>query len=551
MNEQAEYIAPRLTRAEITTGDEFKAKVTRWSWILFIICAIYQAIFFPDLTNLMMVASVAFAWAITLKAFFPSAILKSFPLSVFLIFGFTTTQLYFPLLFTTLEGKPLIYNLELPEQVFLHSNAALVVIILAHAIYRTLLKITYTRSFSILEKTGFFTPPTDTQVWLMGLIGMAAMYYVYFMNPDVGSEVTGSASDKFVQGFLPFTYAPYFIPFGKLYGRKNQTFAKHLIPMLLVFTGILLALSIGRNTTSSFMFGFTAVGYAYLLGLLLGIFKAQVISVKNIFMGAIAVWLLVYPLADLRTAMVLVRGERREVPAEELIGLTMDTFFDKEALRERRLEDITEEHESGWDERYLDNVFTARFANIKFNDASLIRAEMIDNYDPYMQEYCLDFTLGQLPDPFLKALNIDVDKEIIFSTSIGDYLYIVSGGAGVASGFRTGHISGTGMATFGWWYLGLLGIGMIPVFYLVDRFAKKKSISNAIGQPSSQQLLFSFCGLLALTEIFGFLRHESVIMLASFLIRGWFQIALLYFVMFQLTQILSGGFLRRVKFSDR
>lgn len=549
MDKHVQYIDP-LTRPEINSGEAFTAKAIRLSWVLLILSSIYQCIFFADITNLMMVACVAFGWAITVKFLFPSVILNSFPLSVFTILGFTSTQLYLPLLFTSLEGKPLIYNLELPELVFFHSLACLFVLILAHACYRTLYKMSYSRSFSILDKAGFYTPPSDIQMWLMGIIGLAAMYYVYFMKPEVGWEVTGSASDKFIQGFMPFAYAPFFMPFGKLYG-KDHVYSKKSIPMLLAFTAALLALSVGRNSTGAFMFGFTAVGFAYFLGLVLGVFSAQIVTLKNIFFAAFGVWLLVSPLADLRTAMVLVRGDRLEMPAEELIGLTVEAYFDKEAIRTRQVEDIIEEHESGWDERYLDNVFTARFANIKFNDASLLRSEIIDSYDPFMQEYSLDYVLGQLPDPFLKAFNIDVDKEFIFSISVGDYLYLTAGGTGVESGFRTGHIAGTGMATFGWWYLLLLGIGMIPVYWLTDKFSKKKNTSDTPNQPGSQQLQLSFCGMLALTSFFGFLRSESVIMLATFLIRGWIQMALLYFLMFHATNILSGRFLRSFKFSSQ
>ena len=61
---------------------------------------------------------------------------------------------------------------------------------------------------------------------------------------------------------------------------------------------------------------------------------------------------------------------------------------------------------------------------------------------------------------------------------------------------------------------------------------------------------FSFCGLLALNAIWGFLPGESVVELAAFLIRGWLQRVLLYFVMFQITRIMVGVLSARVRWGS-
>jgi len=535
------------SRFVIRTENDFASKIVRWSWVTFFVCVLYQCVFFFELTNFIAIAAVALGWIITTRVFLKTDMFQGYPLSAYIILGFTSTELYLPLLFTTLEGKPLIYNLELPEQVFLHTTLALFVLVLAHSFYRMLARISYSRSFSILTKTGFFIPPKDLQLWIMGLIGMAASFYVYFMTPEVGWEVTGgSASDKMIQGLMPFSYAPFFIPFSQLYG-NHKPHSKQLIPMLILFTVILFAIGIGRNSTGALMFGFTAIGFAYILALLLGVFKDKLFSFKNFAIGGLAVWALVGPLADLRTAMVLVRGERLEIPAMELLSLTLEAYSDKEAIRERREYDSDQAVDTDWDERYLDNVFTARFANIKFNDASLACAAVVSEYDPDMLEYSIDYIFGALPEPFLKALSLDVDKERVYSLTIGDYLYVTAGGYGFVEGFRTGHFAGTGMATFGWWYLLILGVFMIPIFLLFDKFYRKKDEST--GQTNLQ---FSFCGILALTSIFHFLSPlESVIMLPIFLIRGWIQMALLYFVMFHFTRMLTGSKRIKIKFGSK
>ena len=100
------------------------------------------------------------------------------------------------------------------------------------------------------------------------------------------------------------------------------------------------------------------------------------------------------------------------------------------------------------------------------------------------------------------------------------------------------------MATFGWWYLLLLGVGMVPSYLLIDLFFKK--IQPAEGS-ESLNFQFSLCGLLALFRIWSFLPSESIVSLAVFLVREWLQLALLYLALFYLTRLLSGVFKLNVR----
>lgn len=517
----------------------FTLQFKRWSWVLLIGAILYQCFFHWSVSNGVAMCTIVLAWLITTKIILGGELIKKFPLSTFLLLGFTSSQFYLPLIFTTGEAKSLLYNLEVPELVFLHSTLVLFVLLFAHLLHQLLSKLSDSRSFSLLTKLGFFTPPRAIQLWLMGLMGTAAAFYIYFVA-KIGSEVTGSASDKFVQGLLPFQYAPYFIPLGSLYGSKEKN-SKSLGPALLIFTVLLFGLSVGRNSTGAFMLGFTAIGFGYLLGLLLGIFETPKISIKNILAGVFGLWLMVGPLADLRTAMVNVRDQRTEVAASELIGLTWEAFNDKKAIEARRKTDGTQE-DPDWDERYLDNVFTARFGNIKFNDLNLVQADKVGEYDPDMLEFVIDHLLGAMPDPFLRALKLEVDKEAVYSISIGDFLYITAGGSGTISGFRTGHFAGIGMATFGWWYLFILGVAMVFVFALFDKFYKTKPPTSVSSDNlSNQKMYFSLCGLLSTADIFGwFIGLQCVTEIIVFIVREWIQLAVLYLIIFHVTRIISG-----------
>jgi len=476
---------------------------------------------------------IVLSWFVLANLFLKKEKLEQYPLSSFLIIGFTATQFYFPLLFTSLEYKPVVFNLELPYDVFLHSIAAFFVLVFAHFIYSYIPVNKNRGANSLLYKAGFFDAPAEISLWIMGAIGLMANIYVLVANTNVSVEVSGNAVDKFIQSLFPFSYAPYFIPFYGLYG-SNKKAAKKLIPLLAAFTLALFIISMARNSRGAFMIGFTSVGFSYLLGLFLGIFKPPKIAYKLVILSCIGFWIITGPLADLGTAMVIVRGERNDISKSELIDLTISAFSDKDAINLRRLEDI--EFESDWDERYLNNVFTSRFSNLKFNDASLVQAAKIGDQHPLMYNYSIDYIWGALPGPIVTLVKPDLDKESIYSMSFGDMIYSLTGaGAKVSGGFRLGHFAGTGMASFGWWYLAILGAGMIPVYFLFDKLSIKRQINYMGGKLKSERVNFSICGLLCLTSIFQFLPTESVVGPATFLVRGYIQLLILYWFIFQLT----------------
>ncbi len=529
------------TNSIAKTEPEFLTQVIRASWAVLGVCIVYQLIFFAEIINVVAMASVVLAWFVSTNIWLRKSMLETYLISAFTILGFASTQFYFPLVFTTIENKPLIYNLELPEEVFLHSSLALFVLIIAHAIYRFISKISFSRSVSLLGKIGFFDPPSHMQLWLMGFFGMASSFYVYFTSPDIGREVTGAASDKLLQGLVPFSYAPFFIPLGKLFG-NNQKLSKTFVLTILIYSAMLFAISVGRNSRAGFILGLTTPAFAYALGLLLGVFKTKILTFKNVAVGAFVLYILTGPLSDLGVAMLIARDKNnKDITAMEQIDKTLEAFGDDYALEARRKSDLANDAgDFDWDERYLDNLFTARFANIKFNDASLVTYSKVGPYDPDMQDFSRDQLVATLPDPIIKLFGFDVDKEVILSLSFGDYLYLLAGGYGQPEGFRIGHIAGTGLAAYGWWYLWLFGLVVIPIFYLNDKFFRRKTgLALSSAERPEQKFLFSFCGVLALTSFFQFLMFESVIIGANYLIRGWIQIVVLYFLMFHASRLLS------------
>ncbi|MGV3558405.1 hypothetical protein [Larkinella arboricola] len=527
------------TTLKLERNDSFLKRAVSASWVILLIAAFFQCIIFTTVANITVVLCIIFAWNIITKFFLINVQLQNYPLSTFLIIGFAVTQFYFPIVFTLLEGKPVVFNLILPYTIFAHSIIALIVLLFSHAVYRSLAG--RYRSNHILTRVGLFEPPTDIQLWAMGFLGLVAMYYVYFYSPSVGREVTGPI-DKMIQGLTPFTYAPFLIPFGKLYGRKGPA-PKRLVPMLLVFTVMLFVVSLGRNSRGAFMLGFASIAFAYALGLLLGVFKSQLLTFKNVTIVGLVVWLLTGPIADLGTAMVLVRAQRNSTDRSQLIEMTLEKYRDKEALQAAKLASKLEVRD--WDEHYMDNIFLARFCNIKLNDASLVMAEKLGDHNEDVLAFSMGRLVASLPEPVINMIGFQVDKKFVTSSSFGDYMYYKTGaGESSLGSFRTGQFAGTGMAAFGWWYLLILGVGMIPVFFLFDKLTLKKYLPATGDLPFQKEVRFSVCGLLLLYATFIFLYEESVVSIGTFIIRGYPQKLVLYLVAYHLTRMISNLIMR-------
>lgn len=537
MNNDLQY------RELLANGDSFKRQMLAASWFALSVCVVYQFIVFPSLANVAAIACVFIAWLVATSLWLRRQVLENNLLSAFILLGFVLSQFYFPLLFTTLENKPLIFNLELPEQVFLHSSLTMIVLVVAHEAYRFLLRFSQSRVRSLLETAGLFTPPSHLQVWIIGLIGMISSAYVYVTNPDVSREMVGSAHGKLMQALVPFSYAPFFIPLAKLYGNHEKPHRGYIF-MIAVYALVLLGISMARNSRAAFMFGLTTPVFAYCLGLLLGVFKAKIFTFKNFAIASAVIWLLAGPLSDLGTAMLIVRGSRKDIKPQELISQTLATMGDKRAIEARKQEDLIDNSSFDWDEHYLDNLYTARFANIKFNDLSLIAYEKVGPYDPNMIEFAQGLLISSLPEPLIKFFKFDIDKEWYITASVGDILYLSSGGVGPREAFRIGHLSGTGMATYSWWYLLAIGIVVIPVFYLHDVLFRRRTTLDKTGQQTHSYAI-SFCAIMALTSLYQFLLIDSIVQIIVYFLRGWLQMVALYFISFHVSRLLAGLFSKR------
>ncbi|RRB04262.1 hypothetical protein [Larkinella rosea] len=514
----------------------------KWIWGGVLVAALLQGLFFFTFENVFAIACVLFAWRLADKFVLTAFNLAKYTFSTVILLGFSLTQYVLPLIFTLLEGKPITYNLKFPYSVFIHSLLALLVFITAHYFYKEWRegfagKLYYKLS-GFLNRNYFFTTPPDLQIWIIGFVGLAGMAVTYL----TGNHFDGTAEErgtvaKFFQGLVPYAYTPLFLLLKPLFSRRSGPYKRPVLKVL-VFAAMLLFVGMGGNSRGLFMTGISAVGISYLIGLLLGKFNHDIFNIKTVLLAGLGLWIITGPLADLGTSMVIVRGQRSHLNSTELVLKTLEVFQNKKAIKQfRAMNTVIEVRD--WDETYFDNIFLSRFCNLKYNDASLELAYKLGKPNADMLDYSIDKFWAILPLPVLNFLHIKVDKLTVNASSYGDYLYYRAGGKGGLGGFRTGHFAGTGLATFGWWYLLLLGVGVIPLFLLVDGFVLYYQ------QGTTMNTCLSLAGLIQMNFFFTLFSvsnfSESAVNIYAFLMRGWIQDALLYwFILFVLRKLRIG-----------
>lgn len=498
-----------------------------------------QAFIWPTLVNLLCAAlTITGGWLGVTYSVRRSVLLRA-PLSTTIVFGYTLYYFLLPPVATLAEAKPMTFNLLHPWLTSVHSLAALCAIILAHTIYcriGALQQLRQTITHRFYKPFRLFSPISNKQLFVMGVMGLAAMAHQIFIAGTGQQEVLG-AGNKFLQALYPLAYLPYLMLVGRMTTLKERITKEWMIA-LVIHTCLLLLVAMGRNARSAFFMGLASVVICYGYGVATGVISRKWLKAKTLVPSALLLILLSGAITDLATAMVVVRGQRTEIGAAELIKQTAITFFDKEALRKQR--EIDEWRSSEWDERYLDNLFLARMANLKYTDNAIgLASDILESGDDFFKRMEWQRALLVFPRPILSIIAPSVDKSYLGNMSGGDLmLYAATGNPYVLGGFRTGSLLGHSWALFGWGYLLVIGIVLLPVFMLIDAQStspRKEEGKGVILAPIAMVSMFSWFFFLtsAATGV------ESFAELPAYLLRGWIQIAVIWFVVYLVTKPLA------------
>ncbi|MCO5397495.1 hypothetical protein [Ralstonia soli] len=476
-----------------------------------------------------------------------AARLRAYPISTSILFGYVTSYFLLPPVATLLEWKPLTYNLMHPVLGFWHALVCLLVLLGTHKLYRKsalAMRVRLLIVNGVYRPLGFFRTPGNLQLVIMGGIGLCAMMYQVFL---VGSAEGGGggALNRFMQAMYPLAYLPYCMLVRPLIG------ARVWVPldtrwklMLAGYTVVLAAVSIGSNSRALVLIGIISLCLLAGYGLVTNTLPRHLFRMRRLVPALIVMLLLQGPAADLATSMVIARSQRNDVSAGQLLSATIEAMQNKDAIRERRIADATDNNQT-WDERYLDNLFLARLANMKFADATLDLALRLDSTaQSDLRNIEWQRVLSVFPTPLIDALGLPVNKALVTTSSVGDLmLFTVTGDYDALGGFRTGSIFGSGYALFGWLYTGVLAILAFLIFVLADAQTTRRIIPSPVAGPPRWAPVFS---PLAVTRYYTWVFYltsaatgvESLSGLMVFIMRGWIEAAVVYAFTYWISRVI-------------
>lgn len=535
------------------------SRLLLFSWVVTIIAAIFQLVRYPQPQNLLCVGMAFAGLAMLTLAFRRPQVFALYPFSSLAIVGFGAARLVLPVIFISLDGHPVIYNLYEPVEDFAWTLGLLGLLLLSHSIYRSFKIMQRVRdwiSLRFLRRIGIFSAPSDLQIWLIAIVGVAAGGYLYFFaagGSQQGSNSSAQVSSlvKFFEGFIPFSYLPFIAVFPKLYDGRTAS-RSHVWARMAVFFTVLLVIAFASNSRSVFMFGLLSLGLAYLLGVILGTIRLRV-TPGQIVLILTGLLLLAGPLRDLSTAMIVARDYRGEVSTRELVQITLDAYGNAATLRGARKTENMEGSES--DYGYFQNSFLNRFCNVKFADSSLVAEKLVANTsgDEVMHETMRDIwwkhLLSTFPKPIIVGLGLPVNKDYDNVSSFGDELMVLAtGNADFRGDYFTGDFVGVDLAAFGLWFLAVVFFFSIMLFVLIDSMALRPeaAATDATGGKNQANLSpmknrpgpkLSVIGLLSVGTFFTMLSApESTEAIAAYFVRYWWQTIILYAMLFNLTR---------------
>lgn len=412
--------------------------------------------------------------------------LTQYPLSTLIVLGFGFILNLVPLLLTTAERKPLIFNLNLPIYTFFHCFLITCVALLAHAAYRKLIILQRVKLFvqSLLIRMRLFDQIAFKEVWLYAIIGFIATYFNRADSLGVGPQITGLPSSpllKLIEGFKFLTAIPVVYYLQSLWSPRrfsNLGIIRSPLVNVVVYILSLSLVAIATNTRAVVLLPLATLFLGLIMGALYGLFRLK----SSILIGVFVALFFMAPLvSDLTSAMRMARGFRGDVSPVDLVFITFDNLQDRDGLR-RFQEGVAQSYETSglWDMSYYDNELINRFANIKVVDQSLEldteigpqgRIEMLDHH--------INRMISVLPTPFITALGFRPElKAETITMSWGDKHLNLALGYPVFSAFRVTHFSGTGMSAFRYAYLLILLPGLLVVFTFADAHCISSSRSN-------------------------------------------------------------------------
>ncbi len=430
---------------------------------------VLEMAFFPSIENFIgCVVSVVSTW-LYFRHIMQIEVIRRRVIS-FIAFLYPFLFMYLPLPATLLDGNEMSHDLVNPIETYFYQLLFFVCAIFAFHIG----DVWATRSqgiYRILCKGGYYKAPTNTQLWILGAIGM--VFKLTIVQNQYGEETQAGLGS--LSMFAIFLYSPICIMFRHLIdGTQCSAKMKKIVWGYMLFLSVFL---ISTNSRSQMLSPFVVWGMCYLMEKIYERKNGVWLTFKKAVVGIVAVLVIAGPVTDMGYAMVLVRGERSGISFSQLLDRSIETFMDKEKLRKAKLLDEQmaamekgSSVSSNWNEDYVSNLFLNRLCNYRVIDASIYHADRLGYGNERMLESFGKSLMIMFPGPIVKLLFGEIDKkELAYSPM--DYLYYLNTGTGLG-GYRVGGDVGLGLATFGLFYFPFMIFIFALVFLILNSVAR-------------------------------------------------------------------------------
>ena len=467
---------------------------------------------------------LASSLAILLYILWTDAI-QTHPLSTFAIFGFSFTSQMGALLAQSGSGLSLSRELRQPLETFAWLALFQGLAMLAHALYRTLCGRRDARDVSLvrslLERMGLYQVPSAGTLWLIALMGLFGQF---------ASGSTGVVA-KIGQGMSIFAWTPFLIPMFVAEIGTGYCNTKRHFPALFAYVLFIAVLGIAANIRGLMLSGLMTIALVFVLR---GMRSRQPVKAAQIGKYAallLAVAAMAIPMSDLAVAMTIARKARGIASPMKMVEDTFYYVMQPEQLKAQRELGESASRFGSYDENYFANPLLARLMETKFHDNAMYFGSRLAAKDQdKLWEVTGDFLWAIFPDPVLKALKIDVDKDSL-RFSMGDYLSYL-GGAGEMGGYRTGSGFGQGLAMFGPFFP-LIYFCFCPILFLTIDVLSYRSDKGGV--------LVCALGMLGIWRLFQYgITTESIQGFLMIVVRGMPQNIVIYLLCFTLARFGSG-----------
>ena len=455
----------------------------------------------------------------TLLYFRWSKAFDSHPLSSFALFGFCISSLLGALWAQSSSWVPVSDNLYQPLTTFSMLAMYQVVAIVAHAFYRVISSSSSENPGLLrhaFQVCGVYAIPSVQVLWVMG--GMGTFFLILSKYSAVAN------------GFSFLAWSPFLIPIyiqqvGEQYCNPKRNY------ILLVGFAVLIAMiAMAFNARGMMLIGGATVSLLFLLVAMRS--QALVTSAMLLRFGMFILIsaALSWPASNLVTAMAVTRADRGKVSGSEMVTKTIENFQSPEKLEQYTKFQLAEKLRSAYDESYIANPMMARLIITKFHDNSIYFADKVsDKGSEEMMRTTGDFLWATLPQPFLDAIKVNVNKDKMFF-SMGDMLANFAIGTPL-SGLRTGSIFGQGWVLFGYYF---------PLIYFAMCFVLFAALDLFSTRTATGVTVLAVIGMLNMWPNFLFgITADSLQQLFIGVVRGVPQNVLLYCIAYGIAKVIS------------